>query len=1843
MTPVDREMTDVEQETQYANELYAPTKEQVGVPTGSGELSAFLALRDEAKGKVSEDIAASVSNYELAVQAYGASALLEKEGLASIEAKKEELRREYKDKVFTDPERTAAIIQEMDAQINFDVTGVRHNDPLVSSVEVLSSIPKSEDGKYISTYHANEIAAQIYMQEHLDKIKHTIVDNPLSSYLSYFTHVLAFSTFGSLNQDTKQVFDGAGLGEYSLGEGLLDGSKFAKNYIEAIGAAENPLVLKHIIANLVNEGASLPDIRLLEVLERVSTSSPGYFSETGTLDALFSVPLPISVASAVTLLKTSAKIATKGAVLATTAVVNPKLAGKLIAEGVSGTKVGQSVINREEAIRASLSLGHPVDDSILKGLAPEVREAVLKETQTFVDKYKGMTPSLLSEAQKLKEAESLVANLKLIDRSIYSIDVLKATDDGIELSILRHNSVTGKPHASVEEALKYAADRNIAVEEIVPVSSLSQGASASKSVGGVVSTKQVVSRPAIIHGETGKPLFTKTTQLDNGTTLPKNVEATRAVSSNLVSGAVAVMSKMGMQRKVLFAHESDLESLKGLGTDWDTAITRVMASDKASSTTNAWHVPVGTDTSLIFIKSRGYKNKVSAAITLGHELGHAFVAEFLKKGENITSRAWDDMFDDFMVWQKNQDVTTAEFLATHHTPDDLRSMMKTYMKEFGDPASNSALLKYAQGKQEYVTWLRNFEEFFSQQFSKVLLSDAKVQNAFFSKIKEGLIKLYDEVKTFFGKQGLDVGAFPSIEKFLASHAEQVVGKQRPNYFALSDDEINMAMAGMDELTTYSSKSVIQRGKDKVRRMMKGRVTSAKPATTETYLIKEKRTEGYLYSDVGTHTSDEIAGSSWFKILDPKQKITTGTYRGGLVAMFTKDREAAAIASYFKSSTKGLSLKEQKEVSNVLAKVDALSNNGDNLKHLEIDADFLRAEGLSDGQIKMYARVREIRDILWAKHERLLRDELRRQGYELRLSHTDAVLGTVDGPIHIYKNSLVVKGLIGKGEVKKIFDMNTSKFVSLEGRELDRLLSEGFQIGKLHTPVDGVKHVIVPRNGKISPLNGVLPYRPHEYSRIYTDDYFITYKTIDEVDGVAKETTHTVRTATTAKEATEFTNAVNKSILHLREAQSGSITMDVALSLATREMQKFGRSGEELVQSIKSGEFPLDAQFSYHFNREKEDALSSVLDEHIHNGRMFESERGRKLLSVDVDRENTMSPLESLGVEISVITKKASFSDWRKSSMEKYLNTFVDPKNRTGDIVKDFMEAPVRYPIGSKEYALAESERNYVQSAINGRSMEERVMAARARGVVEWLEGREGVVGKVSEKVFTGMQLRKADPIQFLRTINFHLSLGMFNVSQLLVQSIGMLNAAYIHPVFGVKAAFSYPAIRLAMMSDNPEVWRKLYKTLAPRMEEDEFMKLIPALNNSGILSSLKNTALYNNADGFDNAFKEYGGGLFNKVSTMPFNRGEEMSRVVAWDISRREWITANKGADWTTNEALNAITLRMDDYTMGMTQANIANYQRGVLSIPFQFLQYNLKMASEVGRAAFGKSRVFTQADASKMLLGNLIMWGTAGNGLRGLGDEWFGENLNEEQKLALTQGAVASLISLASDGEAKLAVGSRFGSFNWYRETIENIASGEMDIPEFMFGVTRSNFTKATDVLADMAAIWHPVEGMSSEQAVEGMRVLTGLASGLSNYNKAYVLTHNGGRLYNKRGDLLTTVTEQEAYASMFGISPAEIPDMYYKLDTIREDSADGKERVARYRHLQMLYLRAISEGDYKSGQSYRYAMSLLMTEDKSKTAALVNATKKMGGTSLTREVHEKLVARGISQPVSATDSIGE
>lgn len=1310
-----------------------------------------------------------------------------------------------------------------------------------------------------------------------------------------------------------------------------------------------------------------------------------------------------------------------------------------------------------------------------------------------------------------------------------------------------------------------------------------------------------------------------------------------AMQPDVAKAVDKAMTKVGMESKVIYATEKDLLDIAKTDSTFSNHVTRLLEVDMGTGTsTSGWATrfvhPEYGKTTLIVVKDNlpgmSAKTRLQIAATSFHELGHAFVYEFLHSSNG--EKLFRAMQKDYIKWLKSADGI--EFLSSYDVSRALPALSldnkfatRTIWDSVDMRKSAQAILRELEAKGHNMAWFKDteggaraFEEFFVDNFAKELLGKPDIRIAFFQKLADMIKEAYNAFKEAFGKTA---EAFPTFKEFLDRHIADIADgkatKAAPDSY-LHRSRLTDAVEHSTGFTNLESKSPT--------------------AASTKYLIQEAPVHyDYLHTDAGVHDPASIKGASWLRyVVDPKQKITRFTYANSLAAMFATSRESKAMVSYLKEGTKNLSAKEQRHVWDTMVEIDSMSNQGERLTDLVVDESFLRARGFNDNQLNMYTHVRHVRDLLWAKHDRLMLTELRSKGFTARIAFTDKMLGEVNNAGKIYKDSKVIKSLVSSGEIKKIYDVTKGGHIVPTAAEIDAILARGDSIVRLRKPVNGVEHVVVSGSaGHIKPLNNVLPYRPHEFSRVYSEPYFLTYKTMDEIDGVARESTHTFRTAASSREAIKYTESLSKALAYAKEAQKGTITWENAKPLINESLKEFGKSGEEFIASLEKGEIPMDASFSYHFDRVKEDALASVVDEHIYSGRMFESKRGKKLLSVESDRVNTASPIESLGIEMSMIAKKTNLSAWRKAAINKYLNTFVDKVVRTGNDLEDFMKAPISAPMGSKAYEVAKNERDYIMSMVNGRTLQERVDAAKARQVVEWAESLPKV-GGVAEKIFTGMQLRKANPIQFLRTINFHLSLGMFNPSQILVQSLGMMNSVYIHPVHGMKAAMTAIPLRLALMSDNPEVWRKLAALSKLSMPAEDFEKVVRGVKDSGILSNVHNTALYNAGDGFDNMFKEYGKGTFSKASTMFFDRGEEFSRLVSWDVARREWMKLNPKADWTTNAALNEITTRMDDYTMGMTHANVANYQRGLLSIPAQFLQYNIKLATEVARGAFGKSRVLTRADATKIILGNIIMFGTAGNGLRGWGDEWFGEHLDNDQKLALTEGALSALINVLSGGEMKLATGQRYGTFNWYRETAENIWTGNMDVPDLMFGVTKSNLTKGIDLFSDMMAIWHPVNTMSTEQVGESMKILASMSGGMSNAVKAWVLTQNGGRLYTKRGDLLTTVTQQEAFAQLLGIPVAEIPDYYYTLGVLRKDSDNLAEMTNHYKHLSAKYLEALSNGDYNLADSYRNAANMILSEDPMKAMSILRSAKGSGGIELTESIKMKLLRRGIEQPVT-------
>ena len=845
----------------------------------------------------------------------------------------------------------------------------------------------------------------------------------------------------------------------------------------------------------------------------------------------------------------------------------------------------------------------------------------------------------------------------------------------------------------------------------------------------------------------------------------------------------------------------------------------------------------------------------------------------------------------------------------------------------------------------------------------------------------------------------------------------------------------------------------------------------------------------------------------------------------------------------------------------------------------------------------------------------------------------------------------IKSLISNGKVGKVLDTRDGSVVNLAADEIDEIYQSGGQVVRLYKP-EGIgnrkyTHLIVDNNESlVRDIHVALPFRPGEFSRVYTDEYFITLRRelMDEFDNAESHITETLRTARSSREAKEFVTAYNeaKRIVLSEPAMLGSAKLARIEQLVGKYIKP-----QDFIDEIKNRGLTDKDVFDFHYSRDTHSYLQDTVDEAINNGRLFYSHKGEKLLATDPSRVNTLSVTDSLGVELANISRYITSKDIRVTAIERWMNTFGDglinkTHNKWIDFDKGELDAgkirdalvrkgsPLADSTSEQLLKFAESERTYLRQQLNIRTRDQKLDQDRFRKSIEWIEGKPGLSGKILD--WFGPALRKADFADFIRKINFHISLGMGNVAQLLVQANGMFIGAAIHPIHGLNAAKTAIPLRMALMSDNPDVWMNLAKidslTSFGLKNPQEFVDIVKAIRKSGMLDDITSTALYNVEDGALDLFKGYSKDAFKKASPFFFNRGEEFSRLVSWEIARREWVRKNPAKIWTSDDALKEILVRQKEFNLGMQSHNIAAWQKGWAGIPFQFLQYNLKLATSLlhtasqfkthaGRAGWkealtnfdgGNYRGFNPAEASKLLASQLVLYGAAGNGMRWVADEIWGDKdtgMSEEQKMYIAEGLAGGLIysmtklmdeALGKEPDpAKLALGKRLGSFEWYQQIWDKITTDKTDVTDFMFGVTKSTGVKSYDIVKGLARVFIYSDELTPELILNELGKAPEIIASYSNALKAYTYMQNEGIVTSKYGTPIARLNAKENLAAFIGISSVEVSEYYQSVQDLNRLEQNLTELAHHIKKLQIRQLEATLNGDDKLAdelEKLRWAM---------------------------------------------------
>ena len=479
---------------------------------------------------------------------------------------------------------------------------------------------------------------------------------------------------------------------------------------------------------------------------------------------------------------------------------------------------------------------------------------------------------------------------------------------------------------------------------------------------------------------------------------------------------------------------------------------------------------------------------------------------------------------------------------------------------------------------------------------------------------------------------------------------------------------------------------------------------------------------------------------------------------------------------------------------------------------------------------------------------------------------------------------------------------------------------------------------------------------------------------------------------------------------------------------------------------------------------------------------------------------------------------------------------------------------------------------------------------------------ESTMNKLSNFVFdkTGRDtydILSKDPVTALRSTAFHMKLGTFNPSQLVLQSFQAMNIIAISPKLGFKASATYWPMRLAMLSGDDNVLRLAAKRTAGLLgyTEDQFVQLAKYYRDSGLFSISQN--IYENRStmgltrGFISKIKE--------GSTFFFREGERISKGMATNVAYLEFLQKPgikmKGSvidldDPETYRAFDSfMNKRADDLTFNMTRASSATWQDGWLGLATQWQSYTAK---NIENLAFGRN--FTPAERVRMGVAQIALFGAAGiplgsYALNALTDS-SETDIPKDVYTFLQGGLLDTLMSTVTGEETSMSQRVAVG------RALQDTISGIFDkrFTEVFGGPSTSIIWNTGDLGIKMI-----VSRFTGEVDVANYD-LTKLLREFSSANagvQAYMIWKTGEYI-NKRGETVATgLNPWQGFWNTLGVQYQQVTLQYDIKALLKSEKEAVFFAANRVKELNKIMNDYIDKGDLESTNKINQDIQLLMS----------------------------------------------
>jgi hypothetical protein len=455
-----------------------------------------------------------------------------------------------------------------------------------------------------------------------------------------------------------------------------------------------------------------------------------------------------------------------------------------------------------------------------------------------------------------------------------------------------------------------------------------------------------------------------------------------------------------------------------------------------------------------------------------------------------------------------------------------------------------------------------------------------------------------------------------------------------------------------------------------------------------------------------------------------------------------------------------------------------------------------------------------------------------------------------------------------------------------------------------------------------------------------------------------------------------------------------------------------------------------------------------------------------------------------------------------------------------------------------------------------------------------------------------------DPITALRSAAFHMKLGLFNPSQLILQSFQAMNIIAVSPILGFKAAAAYWPMRLALLNGSDDVIRATARKVGGLLDmtEDQFIQLATYYKNmSGLFSINQNIYENRSAMGLTRGML----GKIKEGSTFFFREGERISKGMATNVAymeflRKPGIKIKNGIvdldDADTFRAFDSyMNKRVDDLTFNMTRASAAPWQDGLLGLATQWQSYTAKTIENL---TFGRN--FTPAEKARMAFAQVLLFGASGVPL----GSWAVSALTDASEAdipkrtytALQGGLLDTLLSSVVGEETSMSKRVAVGAA--LVDTIENVFN--KNFIDVVGGPSTTIVWKTGDLGIKMLTSRFTGElDVANYDLVKLLREVSSFDAG----TRAYMIWKTGEYI-NKRGETVASgLSPWQGMWNTLGVDYQQVT-LQFDIREILKKEKDAVFKVAnRVKELNKIMDGYIDNGDLNSANQINQDIQLLMS----------------------------------------------